>query len=221
MRRLIVPGALIVALAGCGQSAPQKTGDEATRAREQGADAVKQGAAEVARGAQQGSQQVAQGLQQMAQGLQQMAQSTVKPVNFESIKALVPELDGWTRSDLRGEQQSMPISTSRASATYRKDASRIDLEITDSALNQLFLAPFAMFLAAGFSERSDDGFKHAAKVSGYPGYEEWNAKTRRAEVTAAVNNRFIVQATGHDVQSVDDVRKAVESVNLARLAELK
>jgi X-X-X-Leu-X-X-Gly heptad repeat protein len=208
-------------LASCGKSEQQQQAEEAAKKIEQGAQAMRQGAEKMAQGAQQSSEQMAQGLQQMAQGFQQMAQGAGKSVDYEQLKALLPEIDGWTKSDAKGEQVTLPVSISRAEARYSKDDSRVDLEIVDTALSQLLLAPMSMFLASGYAERSDDGFKRAAKVGTHPGMEEWNVKSKRGEVTAVVGNRFIVKATGHDVPSLDPVKKAVESVDLSKLAALK
>jgi X-X-X-Leu-X-X-Gly heptad repeat protein len=217
----MIAGLVIAAAVGCGKSAEQQKAEEASKKIEEGAKAMQQGADQMAKSAQDSSNQMAQGLQQMAQGFQQMAQGSTKAVDYEQLKNLLPDVDGWTRSDAKGEQLSMPVSYSRGEARYQKDESRISLEITDSAMNQLLLAPFSMFLSSGYSERSDDGFKRAAKVGGMPGLEEWNANSKHAEVTAVVGNRFIVAAKGDDVPSLDPVRKVVESVNFSKLAALK
>jgi X-X-X-Leu-X-X-Gly heptad repeat protein len=220
-KRIIVASLVLTALAGCGKSAEQKPAGEVASTPAEGASKMQQGAEQVAKGAQQGSDQMAQGLQQMAQGFQQMAQGSATAVDYEALKALLPDVDGWAKSDTKGEQLSMPVQYSRAETRYQKDESRVELEITDSAMNQLLLAPMSMFLASGYSERSDDGYKRAAKVGGYPGLEEWNTESKRGEVTAVVNNRFIVHGTGHDIDNLDPVRKVVESVNLSKLAALK
>ena len=77
---------------------------------------------------------MAQGLQQMAQGFQQMAQGSTKALDYEQLKALLPDIDGWTRSDTKGEQLSMPVSYSRGETRYQKDDARIELEITDTSM---------------------------------------------------------------------------------------
>lgn len=220
-KRIAIAGLMLVSVAGCGKSPAQKAADDAAAKIQAGAQAMQQGADQMSKGAQQSSQQMAQGLQQMAQGFQQMAQGSAKAVDYEELKALLPDVSGWTKNDTKGEQLTMPVSYSRAETRYQKDDSRIELEITDSALNQLLLAPMSMFLASGYSERSDDGFKRAAKVGGFPGMEEWNTGSKRAEVTAVVNNRFIVHGTGHDVANVDPVRQVVEAVNFSKLSALK
>jgi hypothetical protein len=219
-RAFVVVSAAVVVAAACGRSEQQQA-EEAAKQLEQGAEKMAEAAEQMAKGAQDSSAQMAQGLQQMAQGFQQMAQGAAKPVDFEQLKAALPEINGWTMSDARGEQVNMPVAISRAEARYSRDQSRVELEIVDTALSQLLLAPMSMFLASGYSERSDDGFKRAAKIAGQPGMEDWNSQTRRGEVTAVVENRFIVKATGHQVDNIETVRGAVEAVDLAKLASLK
>ena len=142
-------------------------------------------------------------------------------VEFEKLIALLPEGNGWTRSKPKGEQVSVGGAMSHAKAEYQKGDASIDLEITDSSFNQLVLSPFTMFLAAGYSERSGDNYSKSAPVAGNPGFEKWNHGARRGEVTVVVANRFIVQATGRNVDDIGAVRSLVKSVNLAALATLK
>jgi hypothetical protein len=219
MRTRFIVGVALLA-ASCGGGEPQRAAD-AARNVEQGAQAMQQGAEKMAQGAQQSADQMARGLQQMAQGFAQMAQGAAKSVDYEQLKPLLPDVDGWTKSGVKGEQVSAPVSMSRAEARYARENSRVELEIVDTALSQLLLAPMSMFLAVGYAERSDDGFKRAARIGGPPGIEEWNVESKRGEVTAVVANRFIVKATGHDVASLDPVKAVVEAVDLSKLASLK
>lgn len=152
---------------------------------------------------------------------QQVAQSLVKPVDFELLKGLLPEMSGWTRTRPRGEQMNTPFAISNAKAHYTMGESTMDIEITDSALNQMIFAPFAMFMASGYEERSDDGYKKAGTIAGSPGFESWEKGANRGEVTVIVANRFVVQAKGRRVASVDPVKKAIETIDLVKLATLK
>ena len=152
---------------------------------------------------------------------QQVAQSQAKPVDFELLKSLLPEMSGWTRTRPRGEQMTTPFAISNAKAHYTMGESTMDIEITDSALNQMIFAPFAMFMASGYEERSDDGYKKAGTIAGSPGFESWEKDAKRGEVTVIVANRFVVQAKGRRVASIDSVKKAVETIDLAKLATLK
>ncbi len=219
MQRIAVVAAL-VAMSACGGSERARN-EEAARQLEKGAQQVQQGAGKMAEGARQGSADLARGLQQMAQGLQQMAQSSTPAVPFETLIPFLPEIPGWTRGEPKGESVTTPMTHSRAEARYTMGESRLTLVIADTALSGLLTAPLAMFLESGYEERDDHGFKRATKVGGHPGMEDWNTPSKRGEVTVLVAQRFLVKATAHDVASIDVVRKAVETVDIGKLAALK
>ena len=230
-RRLLIGGLVLAASAACGGSSQKATetkpADSKSAASSSPAASPGQaaGGGAAAGGQAQttpGSQQAMQGLQQLAQGLQQMSKNTAKPVDFEELKTLLPDISGWTKSDVHGEQQTaMGMSQSNAKAKYTKGDSTIELEITDSTMNQLILAPMAMFLTTGYEEKSDDGYKKAAQIGGYPGFEEWEKNAKHGQATAVVANRFIVVADAHSIDAPDVARKAVEAVNLSKLAGMK
>ena len=146
---------------------------------------------------------------------------TAKAVAFEDLLALLPEFEGWTRGKPRGEQIAAGQDMSRANADYEKGDTSIDLEITDSSFNQLFLAPLTTYLVSGYSERTTDGYRKASPVNGHPAFETWNSDSRRAEVIVVVGNRFVVQATGHNVDNAEPVRALAAAVDFSRLASLK
>lgn len=219
--RLGVAVMALAAVIGCGRSEQQAEAEKAAENIQKGAEAMQQAAEKMGETGQQNADQMAQGLAQMAQGFQQMAQGSAKAVDFELLVAELPTLDGWTRSEPRGEQNTAPIAMSRAEAVYRKDDSRIEVEIVDTALSQMLLAPISMFTTMGFSERSSEGFKRSTKIGAYPAFEEWNTESKRGEVTAIVGSRYIVTAKGDDLADLDPVKKAVEAVNLSKLAGIK
>ena len=179
--------------------------------------AQSKGAAEVSAGA----KEVAAGAKQMAHGLEQMAQAAAKPVDFQELEALLPEVNGWKKTAAAGEMLSLPVPYALAHARYARDAATVDLEIEDTALSQVLLGPAAMFMSTGFEEKSDDGYTKALTLAGAPGYEDWNKTESTSELTLIIANRFIVRGKGKDVASVDPVRTVVQAVNLQKLAKLK
>jgi hypothetical protein len=181
-----------------------------------GADSSQPVAQTPAESAQQGMEQMMQGLQQMAQG---GGQTT--PVDFEVLKALLPELSGWERSDVSGQQVTTVVSVSTAEARYERGDGSMTLEIVDTSLSQVFLAPFMMVARSGFEERSDDGYTRATTLAGYPGFETWEIGTAHAEVAVLVADRFLVKAEGTGLEDPGPARALVEAVDLSTLATLK
>ena len=234
--RLIVVSLTLLPAIGCGQPRPaaapaQLVGENpraddagrplGTEGPENGATALQETATRLALNADNDLAQVPTDHQQLARGFEQVAQGSTRAVDFEQLQALLPTIAGWRQAGTRGEQLTLPVAYSRAEAVYHRDDSRIELEITDTALNPLLLSPVSMFLSPGFSERSTEGFRRAARVGGEPGLEEWNAGSHRGEVTAVVGNRFVVTAKGRDIADLEPVKRAVESIDFARLTKLR
>ena len=218
-RTLALMGLAMITAAACGKSPEEKAAEDAAKAAQQ----IAQGAQQMAQAAtQNANQQVAQGMQQMAQGLQAMgANPNATVVDFEKLEALLPEYAGWEKSDAKGQQVSMGFKVSEAEARYTKGESSIHLEIQDIAMAQAMLAPLSMWMAAGYNERSSNGYKKAVTVAGHPGYEEWDKSSKHATLTVVVGNRFIVKADADEVENVDPARKLIETVDLRKLATLK
>jgi Probable lipoprotein LpqN len=221
MRQTLVASLMAaVALAGCGGSGNQKSAEQGGAAAQPGSPAAQTGQAGDAAGS------VAQGLQQMAQGLQQLQKTgsdgkPVPPVDFEKLQALLPNPSGWEMGKSEGQQMTMPFAISNAEVSYAKGDQRVKLTVTDSALNQMFLAPLAMFAAANYSERSSSGYKKGISMGGSPGFESWDIDGKHGEVTLVVANRFVVQGEGSDLDSIESVRAIVSQVDLAKLAAVK
>ena len=179
-------------------------------------------AADVARAAAPASTVTLRGTTGRSDAVAQPAVQLIRPaIDYEALKVALPELDGWRRAETKGEQLTTPIAYSRAQARYQRDSSHIDLEISDTGMSPQLLAPVSMFLTAGFSERSDDGYKRAVKVSGQPGLEAWNGRSQEGEVTAVIRDRFIVHAVGHEMSNIDPVRTLVAAVDLSKLPSVK
>lgn len=184
-----------------------------------------QQAAEAAKAIQDSAQQMAAGADALSKGLAQMAQSAgagkVEVVQFEALEKALPDVAGWTRGTPTGSTVSIPFPMSQAEADYTNGDQRLELSIVDTALNQALFAPFSMFLAAGYSERTSDGFRRGATIKGEPGFEEWSESGRSGTVTVVVGKRFVVSADGSGVSGIEPMRALVERVDFGALTAAK
>lgn len=202
---------VLVTATACGKSAEQEQAEKAAVA-----------AAEAAKA---GADQMAAGAAAMAKGLEQMTQAAgagkVQVVPFETLGAAFPEVSGWTRGEVTGSTSNFPMAVSQSQANYRNGNARVKLEVVDAALSQILLAPFSMFLAANFSERSSDGYKKGTSIKGEPGFEEVNTKSEKAELTVVVGKRFIVSSHGSGGATIEQVRAVVEQMDFGKLTAAK
>jgi hypothetical protein len=231
-RSIVVMAVALVCAAGCGtsnsgsagqsstSSSTSSTSSSSSSAGASGAPASAAGTA--AQQAAQGAQTAAQGMAQLTQGLQQLAQNqNVKVVDSSVLKDLLPQVPGWDRSGVKGEQVSMGLSVSSAEAQYKKGDQSVKLTITDTALSQIVLAPLKMMLAAGYKDESDDGYKRAVTLSGNPGWEEWEKGSQHAQANLLIADRFVIEADANGVTNTDVARQFVQAVNLNKLSGLK
>ena len=225
MKRLAA-GCLLAAVmaGGCGKSEEQKQAEQQAAAAQQLAKAV----GEQAKTAEQGAKEAAKGLEQFAKGLEGMmaggAAGDVKPVDpvsFRDLQALFPDLDGWDKGKPEGERMTQPVSFSQAEVRYRKGDSSISLKIVDSGFNRLLLAPFAMFLTAGYEKETSSGYEKSTLVNAQPGWEKWQTERKDGELNALVNKRFLVNIEGRDVDDIKVLHDVAGRIDMVKLAAMK
>lgn len=209
MTRSLIIGCIAIALTAataCGKSAEEQRAEEAAKAVQAGADSIAEGAANMAKG-----------LEQMAQG----AGGKVEVLPFETLGTALPEMSGWQRGEVTGTSTTFPMPMSQTEATYQNGNAEIEVEIIDTALNQMLFAPFSMYLAGNYSERTSDGYRKGTSIKGEPGFEEVNTPDKTAEITLVIGKRFIVHARGRDVAGIDPVRAVLERMDFGKLTSAK
>lgn len=192
--------ALAFVVAGCGQSEEEKRAAEVKQAAEQASASAGD----------------------LAKGMEDMANmKPVEPVSFRDLQAAFGDLAGWEKGKATGERMTAPINFSRAEIDYRKDESHIQIQISDSAFNQMLVMPYSMFLTAGYERQTEDGYERSTRVGDHPAWEKWNSEGKNGELNAIVAKRFIVQVEGQDIDDIKVLHAAMATVDLAKLASLK
>lgn len=207
-RVLIVTCAAAMAIA-CGKSPEQKQLDELQTNAEQ---------------MQKGAESFAKNMENMAKGIQGATDAggkPVDPVSFHDLQAAFGELGGWQKGKPTGERMSTPVNYSEAKVTYTKGEAEIEAQISDSALNQMLLVPFSMFLSANYEKENENGYEKSTTIGEYPGLEKWDGGDKSGELTAIVNKRFIVQLDGRHLDDPKALRTAMAAIDLKKLAALK
>jgi hypothetical protein len=211
MKLTVIAAVLALAGAACGPS-PE----------EQRAAEIEKSAQEM----QKGAEDMAKGMSDLASGLGAALggdpnAKPVDPVSFRDLQAVLPELPGWERGKPTGERMTAPVNFSEASVTHTKGDATISTKITDSALNQLLVAPFAMFLAGNYERETDSGYEKSIKVGDQPGFEKWDTEDKDGELTVIVNKRFIVAIEGRGIDNAKVLHEVLDKTDLKKLAALQ
>jgi hypothetical protein len=219
--------AAAVASGACGKSEAEKQAEETRAALEKAAKdaeaAGKKAGATAATEAAKGLEQFAKGLEGMAGALAGAAGANgkpVEPVSFRELQGVFVPFGGWEMGKPTGEMITVPFAYSQANVKYRKDNQEIEVSVTDSGFHQVMIAPFSLMLTTGYEKQTENGYEKSAKVAGYPGWEEWNSKSKDGEVNAVINKRFIVKFEGDGLDDIKVLHQLAEASNLTKLANL-
>ncbi len=173
----------------------------------------------------QSSEQISEGLQEMTRAIEEMEENgeMAEPVDFRELRDLLPQSVGNLElDDVEGARQTMGgISVAHAKATFRgENRGRLNVEITDmGGIGGLAALGLGMMMVE-VDRESTHGFERTGDYNGHRMHEKWDGQRERGEITVLVANRFAVKAEGRNV-SMDDVKSAVDQINLGTLEGLK
>lgn len=221
----VVAWALVVTSAiGCGKSdeqiAAEKAAEETAKAAQAIADAAEKA----------GSAAAVDGMQQAAKALEGLAGAfggktadgkPIEPVSFKELQTALPEVSGWERQRPTGERMTLPVAFSQAEARYTKDNARVEVKIVDSAFHQLLMAPWSMFLTAGYEKETSSGYERSVNVGGNPGFEKWNDDAKDGELNLVVAKRFLVSVEGRDIADLNVLKDFAAKLDTSKLSALK
>jgi hypothetical protein len=221
--RKIICIAIVALSVGCGKSAAQKQAEEA-------ADNLKKAANAVASAAEkQGTASAAQGTNDLAKAMAGMAAAmngggngkTVDPVASDVLKATLPSVSGWEMGSPETQRMTSPVAFSQVQAQYKQGDKSIDVKVVDSGYAQMLIAPWAMFLASGYSRESNDGYEKATTINGEPGFEKWQKENKRGELNAFVGKRFLVSLEGDELADTKVLHDFASKMDFGKIANLK
>lgn len=198
-----------------------KAGEEMAKAGEAAANAAVQGAAPAA-------DQAAKGMEDFAKAMQGMASAmgganggkASEPVSFRELQTAFPVVSGWTMDKPKGERMTAPVAFSQTEARFKNGGQSIEVKIVDSAFNQILVAPWAMFLTAGYEKETESGYEKSTTVAGQPGFEKWNESRKDGELNLVVAKRFLVSVEGDDLTDMKQLHDFAAKVDFAKLAAL-
>jgi hypothetical protein len=145
----------------------------------------------------------------------------VDPIGIDELKPFVPEtFAGLAKKSSNAEKTgAVGIMVSKAEARYANDAGKeIHLEITDTG-GMSGMVGFVSWM--GMSEEKDNeyGSERTRKVGGRFVHEKISKRGGDNEYGVVVGDRFVVSAAGS--VPIDQLRSAVESLDLSKLESMK
>jgi hypothetical protein len=231
MRRVATWAILAAVLTvGCGKSEEEKAAEKAAEDAKAAAAAVQKAAeSAAAAGTAAGAAAASAGLEGFAKAMEGVAGAMagkgpdgkpVEPISFRDLQTALPDVEGWKRDDPKGERMTSPIPFSQTEVQYTMGEADVEVKIVDSAFNQMLVAPWAMFLTAGYEKESSDGYEKSVNLGGNPGFERWSSRNKDGELNLVVAKRFLVTIEGNNISDTKVLQEFASKVDTAKLASL-
>ncbi len=147
---------------------------------------------------------------------------SVEALAPDQIKTFLPEsLGSLKRTSISAQRNNaMGMQVSDATAEYSNGGSQqISLEVTDTGGAKGFVA-MAAAMAPEEEKQTDHGYEKTYTADGRMIHEQWDTRSGYGEYSVVLGQRFTVKANGH-ADSIDQLKQAVASVDLAKLESLK
>jgi Yip1 domain len=141
----------------------------------------------------------------------------------DQIKPFLPDaLQGLKRTQLSVDRSgAMGMQVSKATATYSDDGPRhLKLVITDTGSLKGLVGFASNWAGVEQDTETDSGYDKTYKSGGQLVHEKWDSHGNFGEYGVVVGDRFAVDVSGN-AASIDELKAAVASVNLAGLEALK
>lgn len=147
--------------------------------------------------------------------------SQVEALAPDAIKAFVPDtLAGLKRTSVSAERNgAMGMQVSAANATYSDGQHTLHLEIADTGSAKGIMA-LAGAVGVEADNETDHGYDKTYKQDGRLVHEQWDTQSKYGEFSIVLGDRFSVKVSGN-ADSIDQLKAAVGSINLAGLEALK
>jgi hypothetical protein len=140
----------------------------------------------------------------------------------DQIKSFLPESLGNLKRTSSSAQRNnaMGMQISEATAEYSGDNNQhITLEVTDTGGAKGFMA-MAAAMAPEEEKETDHGYEKTYTADGNMVHEAWDTQSKSGEYSVVLGKRFTVKANGN-VDSIDQLKQAVTSVDMSKLESLK
>lgn len=147
---------------------------------------------------------------------------SVEPIGIDQLKPFVPEtMAGLVKKTSKTEKTGMAgLMISKAEATYGDDSGKsIEFDLSDTG-GASGLMGMASWINVQGEKEDQYGSEKTSKVNGRLVNEKVSKSGGSNEISVVVGDRFVVSVKGRGL-SIDEVRKALASIDLAKLEAMK
>ena len=129
------------------------------------------------------------------------------------MRSLVRNAVWLPKTSSNAEMNGMAgMMVSRAEADYGAADKQVNLEVTDTGGHPDYVGSLAKVAGTTFNQKASNGYMRGTTLGGHPAVESWNHVDRLGDISVLMSRRFIIHATGTDLDRIQTLRSLVETV---------
>jgi hypothetical protein len=138
-------------------------------------------------------------------------------VSLQDLRASVPQLAGWTRSEITAQEGPAPSRSTHVQVTFTRGTEKLNLEIADTGGDERSIESLEHMAGTSTSRTVENGYFKGTTVATFPAVESWNTVDKLGELSVLIRRRYIINVTGAGLPDAAPMRTLAEAVDTSRL----
>jgi hypothetical protein len=138
-------------------------------------------------------------------------------VPLADLRAAVPVMDGWSRSEITVQELPAPARSTAASASFTRGVEKLDLEIADTGGDPRAIESLEHMAGSNVRRTVANGYFAGTTIRGHPAVESWNTVDKLGELSLLIQRRYIIHVAGSGLPDAAAMRALAEAVDTTRL----
>ena len=144
-----------------------------------------------------------------------------EPVDHRKLRDLLKErISGFERTSYESQSAgAMGFNFSNAQADYEDGDKRINAAFTDTGGLGMAMMSMAAWSTLQIDREDQNGWERTGSWKGYKSLEKYDKSSEYSELTLIIENRFLVNLNGSNVD-MDDLKDFADRLDLGELKKL-
>jgi hypothetical protein len=145
-----------------------------------------------------------------------------KAIEPNRLATFLPKLPGWTPQGdtIKEIQVHENFNRSRVAQNFVNGSKKLKIQIDDFAYVPYLYDPWQKFKGVYLDDNNDDRTE-TTTIAGYRAVQSMEKKEPHGEITLFPGNRYVVSITEDGAESINEVRRIAEAMNLKGLETLQ
>lgn len=143
--------------------------------------------------------------------------ASVALVPVSELRASIPELRGWTRGEISGQETPAPDRSNHVNVTFTRGSEQLQLEVADTGGSERAIESLEKMAGSATNRTVGNGYFKGTTLGNFPAVESWNTVDKVGELSVLIRRRYIIHVAGSGLADAAPMRTLAAAVETSRL----